>query len=66
MTSKDCKDCGQPMPDEDSRALWEPPTFRRLATKYAEGDGMLQDEGHNCEMGGSDVAFMQKYVGRSP
>jgi len=46
MASKDRKDCDEPM--EDSRALWEPPTFRRLATKYAEGGGILQDEGQNC------------------
>jgi Chaperone of endosialidase len=54
MTSKDCKDCDQPMQGADSRAPWEPPTFRRLVTKYAEGAGILQDEGHNCAMGGSD------------
>ena len=48
MASKDCKDCDEPMPGEDSRTPWEPPTFRRLVTKYAEGEGILQDEGVLC------------------
>jgi hypothetical protein len=31
--------------DNRDRAPWERPAFRRLATKYAEGAGFLQDEG---------------------
>jgi hypothetical protein len=50
MTNKDYKDCNQPMRDEDTRALWEPPTFRSLLTKYAEGGGMLEEEGAGCEI----------------
>jgi hypothetical protein len=30
----------------DGASLWERPTVRRLATKYAEGAGMLHDEGN--------------------
>jgi hypothetical protein len=33
--------------DEDNRALWECPTFRRLAANYAELGHGLRDDG-NC------------------
>jgi hypothetical protein len=32
--------------DEGNRALWERPAFRRLVTEYAEGGGILHDEGN--------------------
>jgi hypothetical protein len=35
--------------DEDRRALWERPAFRRLVTKYAEGGGLLHDEGNGSQ-----------------
>jgi hypothetical protein len=34
----------------DRRSLWERPVVRRLVTKDAEGDGILQDEGANCSV----------------
>jgi hypothetical protein len=41
----------------DGVNLWERPTVRRLATKYAEGAGMLHDEGNpsqgTCAMSGA-------------
>jgi Chaperone of endosialidase len=39
--------------DEDNRALWERPTFRRLVTKDAEGNAHLRDEG-NLATGGCE------------
>ena len=33
--------------DNDNRAQWERPAFRRLVAKYAEGDAGLTDDG-NC------------------
>lgn len=47
MSSKNREQLKQ---DEDNRALWERPAFRRLVTKDAEGSGVLQDEGE-CELG---------------
>src|SRR6266849_8822709 len=41
MSSKNCDQQG-----EDHRALWERPAFRRLPTQYAEGGGLLHDEGN--------------------
>jgi hypothetical protein len=37
--------------NEDARALWERPAFRRLDTKSAEGNGPTQNEG-NIASGG--------------
>jgi hypothetical protein len=31
--------------DEDNRAVWERPAFRRLVTEYAESTGVFQSEG---------------------
>jgi hypothetical protein len=36
--------------DEDSRALWERPVIRRLATKDAEHSGLMHDDG-TCTSG---------------
>ncbi len=44
--------------DEDDRAVWERPAFRRLVTRYAEGVGIFRSEGvppgggQNCEPAG--------------
>jgi hypothetical protein len=43
-----------PKPDDDNRALWERPTFRRLAASYAEGGVGPADDG-NCQGGGSET-----------
>ena len=42
--------------DDDNRAAWERPAFRRLVTRYAEGAGVFQSEGQpgggqNCQSG---------------
>jgi hypothetical protein len=36
--------------DEDGRAMWERPAFRRLAANYAEHAGPTKDDG-NCNGG---------------
>jgi hypothetical protein len=52
MSSKNRDESKQ---DEDNRALWERPSFRRLATEYAEGGGPNQDEG-NTNLNGNHSA----------
>jgi hypothetical protein len=42
-----------PGKDQDNRALWERPAFRRLVANYAEGGSSNLDDG-NCTGTGSD------------
>ena len=37
--------------DEDHRAQWERPAFRRLAAEDAQGTGTFQDEGNPNQPG---------------
>jgi hypothetical protein len=52
MSSKNREQLKQ---DEDNRAPWERPGFRRLVTKYAEGGGPTHDEGQ-APLGGAHSA----------
>jgi hypothetical protein len=44
------KACDQVKPDEDNRAFWERPAFRRLAASMAESGVNFGDDG-NCNGG---------------
>jgi hypothetical protein len=46
--------------DNDTRALWERPAFRRLAANYAEGGNSNLDDG-GCGGSGSDIHHSCKF-----